>query len=408
MGNNYIRLKYACNTVSLSMSVLTNLPPILFITFRSLYGLSYTLLGLFIFINFITQLVVDLLFSFFSHRINLEKAVKLTPVLMFLGMVVYGVFPLVFPEYAYLGLLAGTLIFSFASGMGEVLMSPVIAAIPSDNSQREVSKLHAVFAWGSVPVIIIGALFVLAFGSHNWHWLVAAFSIVPLVSAVLFYKLKIPDIKTSERMGGSVNYFKNRTLWLCFIAIFLGGAAECTMSQWASGYIEQAFSIPKIWGDIFGVTMFSFMLGVGRTLYAKRGKDISFVIFIGAIGASLCYLVAAVSFNPFIGVAACGLVGLFTAMFWPGSLLVASERFPESGVFIYAMMAAGGDLGASSVPQLVGVVTDISIKSKLVLWACQQFSITAEQAAVRAGMLVGALFPVTAVFVYHRLWKLKK
>ena len=36
------------------------------------------------------------------------------------------------------------------------------------------------------------------------------------------------------------------------------------------------------------------------------------------------------------------------------NLLVGSSRISMGGVFIYAMMAAGGDLGASVGPQLVG------------------------------------------------------
>ncbi len=70
------------------------------------------------------------------------------------------------------------------------------------------------------------------------------------------------------------------------------------MSQWCSGYIESALDIPKVWGDIFGVAFFA--LGLGRSLYAKIGKNIEKVILLGVIGATLCYLVAALSSIGFI------------------------------------------------------------------------------------------------------------
>ena len=54
------RLKYACYTANISMAVVSNLSPVLFLTFRSLYGISYSLLGLLVLINFVTQLTVDL------------------------------------------------------------------------------------------------------------------------------------------------------------------------------------------------------------------------------------------------------------------------------------------------------------------------------------------------------------
>ena len=60
MTQGYGRLKAACYTTNVTMSVITNLAPILFLTFRELYGISYSLLGLLVLINFFTQLSVDL------------------------------------------------------------------------------------------------------------------------------------------------------------------------------------------------------------------------------------------------------------------------------------------------------------------------------------------------------------
>ena len=71
MEKNYKRVKLACYTTNVTMSVIGNLSPLLFLTFRSLYDISYSLLGLLILINFCTQLCVDLIFSFFSHKFNI-------------------------------------------------------------------------------------------------------------------------------------------------------------------------------------------------------------------------------------------------------------------------------------------------------------------------------------------------
>ena len=74
----YARVKSGCYATNITMAVVCNLPPVLFITFHSLYGVSYSLLGLLVLINFVTQLTVDLIFSFFSHKINIPKVVKFT------------------------------------------------------------------------------------------------------------------------------------------------------------------------------------------------------------------------------------------------------------------------------------------------------------------------------------------
>ncbi len=401
------RLKVACYTANISMSIVGNLPPVLFLTFRSLYGISYSLLGLLVLINFVTQLIVDLVFSFFSHKFNISAAVKATPILTFFGLLIYAIWPVLLPEAAYLGLVIGTVVFSAASGFNEVLISPVIAAIPSNDPDREMSKLHSVYAWGVVAVIIISTVFLLLFGSANWYWLVLIFAIEPAVSYIIFSSVEIPKVETQEKMSGTIKFLKTKGLWLCVLAIFLGGAAECTMAQWSSSYLEQALGIPKVWGDIFGVALFGLMLGLGRSAYAKIGKNISQVLLLGSIGATLCYLIAAISHLPLIGLLACAFTGFCTSMLWPGSLVVASDRFSKCGVFIYAMMAAGGDLGASVGPQLVGIVTDAAIESPNALAIAQSLNLAPEQLGMKLGMLVGMIFPLLAIPVFLYIHKKK-
>lgn len=408
MQKGYKRLKYACYTSNITMSVVGNLSPLLFITFHNLYGISYSLLGLLVLVNFVTQLGIDLVFSFFSHKFNIAKVVRFMPVLATLGLLIYALFPFAFPTRVYLGLVLGTLVFSAASGLAEVLISPVIAAIPSDNPEREMSKLHSVYAWGVVGVIVVGTLFLLAFGAENWQWLAILFVSVPLVSAALYAGAAIPEMQTPERTAGAVGMLKNGGIWLCVLAIFLGGASECTMAQWASGYLEQALGIPKVWGDVFGVALFAAALGLGRSLYAKFGKNIGKVLFFGAVGAAACYLVAALTTLPVLGLLACALTGFCVSMLWPGNLVVATERYPAGGVFIFAMMAAGGDLGASVGPQLVGLIADGVSASAYFAETAAGLGMTAEQLGMKAGMLVGALFPILAILAYWFLWRGEK
>lgn len=399
----YTRLKLACYTTNVSMSVVGNLSPILFLTFHNLYDISYSLLGLLVLVNFFTQLTIDLIFSFFSHKFNIPLSVKITPCLTVIGLFIYAVWPYLFPDMVYAGLVIGTIIFSCSGGLAEVLISPVIAAIPAKDPDREMSRLHSVYAWGVVGVIFIATLFLLLFGQQHWQILAFVFLLIPLSSCILFSTVTIPEMETQEKVSGVLRFLKTKALWLCVGAIFLGGAAECTMAQWASGYLEQALGIPKVWGDICGVALFSVMLGLGRTLYSKFGRNIGRVLLLGAIGASVCYLTAALINFPAIGLLACGFTGFCVSMLWPGSLIVASDRIPDGGVFIYAMMAAGGDLGASVGPQLIGLITDAAIASPELSAFAADISLAPEQLGMKLGMLVGALFPLAAIPVYFHI-----
>ena len=64
-------------------------------------------------------------------------------------------------------------------------------------------------------------------------------------------------------------------------------------------------------------------------------------------------------------------------MLWPGSLIFMEENMPHLGVAAYALMAAGGDFGASVAPALMGVVID--------------------QHGMKVGMLIAAIFPLIGV-----------
>ena len=283
----------------------------------------------------------------------------------------------------------------------------VVAAIPAKDPDRQMSKLHSCYAWGTVAVVILSTGFLAVFGSGNWMYLALLFLVIPAVAAGLYLGVKIPDMEKPEKVSGALRLLKDKSLWTCIVVIFLGGAAECTMSQWSSGYLEQALGIPKVWGDVFGVALFAVMLGLGRSLYAKYGKNIRKLLFFSAVGATLCYLAAAVAAFPLVGLIACALTGLCTAMLWPGSLVVASEKFPAGGVVIYAIMAAGGDLGASIGPQMVGIVTDSAIALPAATALAEKWGMTPDQLGMKLGMLGGMLFPLAAVFLYYRLWKKK-
>ena len=132
------------------------------------------------------------------------------------------------------------------------------------------------------------------------------------------------------------------------------------------------------------------------------------MLFLGAVGAAVCYLVCGAVNIPVIGLFACAFTGFCVSMLWPGCLIVASDKFPQGGVFIYAMMAAGGDMGASVGPQLVGLVADGVIASKTGGELAVKLGLTVEQLGMKAGMLVGMLFPLVGIFLYFALWRSKK
>ena len=186
MQGNFNRVKIACYMTSFAMAFVTMVSPLLFLTFKTLYNVSYSLLGLLVLINFVTQLLVDLLFSFFSHKINSVKMVKAMSFITIVGFLIYAVTPYFTTTYVYVGLVIGTIFFSASSGLAEVLMSPIIASIPSKTTDRDISKLHSFYAWGTVVVVITLTLFLFVFKQTNWQIYVFISLVFPLFTGYLF------------------------------------------------------------------------------------------------------------------------------------------------------------------------------------------------------------------------------
>lgn len=359
------------------MSSVFCLPPLLFVTFHEMYGVSWTLLGTLVLTNFCTQLLVDLIFTIFSKHFNIQKVVRIMPVITSLGLLIYALIPMLFPQAAYVGLLSGTVIFSVAAGLSEVLLSPTIAAIPSENPQRDMSLLHSLYAFGAFTTVMIGTVFIKLIGARYWMYLTMFFAVLPSIATVLFALSPFPEMNTEKASVHTKNRKKTTGIALCVCCIFLGSCAENVMSNWVSSYMEAQLHMDKALGDILGMAMFTILLGLTRIYYAKWGKHIHRVLLVGMAGAAICYLVAGLSTHIVPAFIACVLTGVFTSMLWPGTLIMMEENIPDVGVAAFALMAAGGDLGASVAPQIMGIVADTS--------------------GLQTGMLVSASFPFLGV-----------
>ena len=394
---NYKRTRFTCFFTFPALTPAFVLPPILFATFREMYGISYTLLGTLVLVNFCTQLGVDLVFAFFSRHFNIHKTIRTMPLLSALGLIIYALVPWLLPQYAYPGLLIGTFIFSVASGLDEALLSPTLAALPSDNPQRDMSILHSMYGYGLAVIAVISTLFLQFFGRENWMYLTLFWAIPPIIDCVLFHISPLPEITIHQESAGSSSKKRNIGLALCAIVIFLGSAAENTMTNWISVYMERALQIPKALGDTLGLVTFALLLAFARSLYAKYGKRIFPVLLAGMVGALGCYLLAGMSSNLIVAMVACMLTGICTSMLWPGTLILMEEEFPNPGVAAYALMAAGGDFGASVAPQGLGIVADTVAASGQAIALGEKIGLSPEQIGIKAGMLTAAIFPLLGI-----------
>lgn len=372
----------ACYVGSFSTALVSNLTPLLFIILMDSYGLTFEQVGRLTLINFLTQIVADIAFSKPVDTWGVRPFVVAGHFCCAAGLMLFAVSPMLAPNAPYPLFMLTTVVFSVGGGLLELLLSPIIQAIPGDEKAKAMSLLHSFYAWGFITVVVVTTMLLALFGSENWPFIMLAWGLLPLANALAFMKVPLaPQVSEDKRMP--VRALLTSTFFCAAIlGIATGGAAEVSMSQWISAFTERALGLSKQTGDLVGLCLFAALLGTGRALYGKFGDriDVSTAMLYGSIGATVCFLGAALSPHPLLSMGFCALNGLFVSLLWPGSLVLAAAKFPLAGASMFALLAAAGDTGASIGPWVIGLISDHA------------------EGGLRTGLLIGTVFPLTMIF----------
>lgn len=379
-------------------AIASNIMPVLFVPFMRLYGLSFGQLGLLVGIFFTAQLLVDLLFSKAIDKYGFRIFVLCASLAAFVGLLMFALTPRLF-DNIYTGIIIATIFFAGACGTLEIVLSPIIHSIPNENKGPAMTLMHSFYAWGQAATIIVTTLLLFVLGIGNWPIIMVMWSMVPIISFVMFLRSKYPPVVHEHHRMGFRALFRQSFFLIAMLAIFFGAATELTMSQWASSFTEKALHLPKVSGDLLGMCGFAIMMGLGRTLHGKWGHRINMhrILIIGSILATAAYVTAALSPWVVLSVAMCALCGLFASLMWPGTLVITAERFPLAGSFMFAMMAAAGDLGAGAGPWWMGQTTDWIMQSSTIQ---SMISLAPESLAMRGALLLAAVLPLGSLICH--------
>lgn len=377
---NYRKTLFTCCFGFITQAIVANFAPLLFLTFHSEYDISLGKIALISTVFYITQILIDLFCAKFVDRIGYRKSVVFSQILSAVGLIGLAFLPK-YLSAPFAGIMISVVIYAVGSGLIEVLVSPIVEACPFDNKDSVMSLLHSFYCWGVVGVVILSTLFFAVFGIEHWRILACLWALLPLLNAYNFTTCPIERL-TGEEKGLTVKELLGFPVFWLFVVLMIGaGASEASMAQWASAYVESALGFSKTIGDIAGPCMFAASMGLSRVIYGKYGHKINLTNFMLGSGilCLICYLLAAISANPVIGLIGCIVCGFSVGIMWPGSISIASGRIPLGGTGLFALLAMGGDLGASIGPGVIGVVTQNANDN------------------MKAGMLAGCLFPVILI-----------
>lgn len=356
---NYNHTMYACFIGYIVQAIVNNFVPLLFLTFQATYNIPLSKITMLVTINFGLQLLIDLLSISFVDRIGYRASMLLAHICAAVGFLLLTILPEIFSD-PFIGLLIAVTIYAIGGGLLEVLVSPVMEACPTDNKEKAMSLLHSFYCWGHVGVVLLSTLFFKLFGIENWKILAVLWAIVPIINTILFTKVPMASLIEEGETGLTIpQLFSKKIFWLFLLIMVCAGASEQSVSQWASTFAEKGLGVSKTIGDLAGPMAFAILMGTSRAFYGKYGERINldlFMIYSGIL-CVISYLCIALVPSPIFGLIGCALCGLSVGILWPGSFSKASASIRGGGTAMFALMALAGDLGCSSGPTLVGMVS---------------------------------------------------
>ena len=384
---------FACYRGYVTQAIVNNLAPLLFIIFQTRFSLSFAMIGNLILLNFGTQLVVDVVVVKFAERIGYRRLVVLAHILCAAGLAALGVLPNVM-GVPFAGMVIAVVLYAMGGGMIEVMISPIVDAVPGDDKASAMSLLHSFYSWGQVLVVLLTTFVLGWIGQGLWFLLPIAWAALPVYNAIRFAKVPLAPMAAEHEKIPIRKMLASKVFIIAMVLMLCAGAAELTMAQWASLFAEKAVGVPKVTGDLLGPCLFAALMGVGRTVYGIFGKKINLTLAL-TVSASLCilsYLLASLSGHPAISLAGLALCGFSVSLMWPGVISYSAAHFSAGGTAMFGILAICGDFGCSVGPWVTGMVS-ASVEAAPGALAGLG-GLAPDQLGLRAGLLVGIVFPV--------------
>ena len=382
---NYQRTKNACYLAYITGAVVCNLAPILFVIFMDEFGLSYSQAAVLTGVNFLTQLTVDAVSVRVLSKIGYRAAAVAAHILAAAGLVTMGLFAKLCGFWL---MILCVVIYAAGGGLLEVIISPIIESVPSQQKSGQMSLLHSFYCWGQVLTVIVTTVVLKIFGNGIWRLICILWAAIPIVNAVNFLRVPLAAALDEEKGRGVRQLFQSRFFITALILMLASGASELTMSQWASAFAERGLGVPKLIGDLLGPCAFAVLMGAVRALYGVFSSRIKLMpaLFASSVLCAVCYLAASLSNSGAVALAGCAVTGASVGLMWPGMLSLMCEKIPDGRTEMFGLAAMAGDIGCALGPWVCGIAADAT--------SFYGAGIFGAQPGIYSGILCGTVFPL--------------
>lgn len=169
-------------------------------------------------INFIIQLMTDFLSAGFVDRIGYRASMLIAHAASAAGLICLPLLPELLPD-PFAGLLIAVGIYAVGGGLLEVLVSPVVEALPTKNKEKTMSMLHSFYCWGHVAVVLLSTVFFALFGVENWRIMAVLWALVPIYNLFVFCKVPMCTLTEEGEKGLSfADLVRRPAFWILMSA----------------------------------------------------------------------------------------------------------------------------------------------------------------------------------------------
>jgi len=348
---------------------------------------------------------------------------------------------------SYIGLYAGTFIFSLAAGAIEAAVNPIVATLYPQSKTRHLNILHA--GWpggmmlGGILAILVSTVIGSLGGKNAWRWEIALYLIPTTIYGLMMLGQKFP---VQERVAAGVSYtdmlkefgwagcllvsffiafavdeilrvfdmqlntpeiitiavvptvffalrirsFGRPVFVFLMLVMVLSATTEIGTDSWISALMTPVL---KSFGDNAGNCVIIYTSAIMLLLRFYAGPIVHRISPLGLLTAcaAICaiglFWLGHVGTAPVIIILAATFYGFGKAFFWPTTLGIVSEQFPKGGALTLSAVAGVGmiSVGVLGNP-LLGTLQDHSLDQRLAQQNAALHEAVAEKAQSKFGL----------------------
>lgn len=229
----------------------------------------------------------------------------------------------------------------------------------SNSSTGALSFLHSIFAIGALaaPYLVIASSRMI--GQQN-GWRLAAAVIVVLtgVSILLFSRMKLADKKTRKAKGGSYQFLKQKSFWVCAGLLFFYLCGESTINGWLVKYFVDS-EILTIGYSQFLASLLWMGMFLGRLTVARIGDRFSRIamLYTFTLATTLFFIMLMASRDQAIITVAIAGLGLSMAGIYPTTMAATGATIKDYPMAMGVLLVLGG-VGSIVMPIITGALSD--------------------------------------------------